>query len=159
MATPCRTALRVLPGARRLPCTDTLPSSATYWPLTIFINVDLPAPCSPANAVTVPGSRCSVTPLRTGTPPKLFLMSAHSSSACAIEILHWSTVPRTDLWVPLTTRCNNCHTRVIEPRRDRRRRPGPNPRGTPMSDHAVDLDFRLDDRVALVTAGASGIWG
>lgn len=26
-----------------------------------------------------------------------------------------------------------------------------------MSDHAVDLDFRLDDRVALVTGGASGI--
>ena len=80
MATPCLTASLVLPAARSLPCTDTVPSSALYCPQTIFISVDLPAPFSPASAVTVPGSSARVMPLSTGTPPKLFVISVHSSS-------------------------------------------------------------------------------
>src|SRR5690349_11001635 len=141
IATPCRTASRVLPGVSRLPCTETLPSSAMYWPLTIFISVDLPAPFSPASAVTVPGSRCSVIPFSTGTPPKLFLMSAHSSKACAIEtslVRHVADSGGGSRLSPGVTLVTTGRTLSV-------------------SDHAVDLDFRLDDRVALVTGGASGI--
>ncbi len=72
------------PGVSASPRTDTVPSSAVYCPLMIFISVDLPAPFSPASAVTVPGSRRSVTPLSIGTPPKLFVIPEHSSSNSTI---------------------------------------------------------------------------
>ena len=96
IATPCLTASRGLPGARWVPFTDTEPPSALYWPLTIFISVDLPAPFSPASAVTVPGSRSSVMPLSTGTPPKLLVMSEHSricraTRRCIPHLRHLTT--------------------------------------------------------------------
>ncbi len=71
IATPCLTAPLVLPDVRTVSPTATVPESAVYWPLMIFISVDFPAPFSPASAVTVPGCRSRVMPLSTGTPPKL----------------------------------------------------------------------------------------
>ena len=87
MATPSFCAARTWPCGSGLPPTATVPPSGRSCPDTIFISVDLPAPFSPARAVTVPGARSSDTPLSTGTPPNAFVRSRHSTAAAVGSVI------------------------------------------------------------------------
>src|SRR5690606_1700431 len=65
----------------------TWPLSGLTWPDAIFIIVDLPAPFSPASAVTVPAARVRETPFSTGTPPNALVRSRHSNATSSTSDL------------------------------------------------------------------------
>ena len=50
------------------PSKVTVPASAVYDPVRMFMSVDLPAPFSPSRAWISPGPTCKSTPFKTGTP-------------------------------------------------------------------------------------------
>ena len=87
MATPWRCAACGVRVGQRLALDEHLPWSGLSWPEAIFIIVDLPAPFSPASAVTVPGSRVRETPLSTGTPPNDLARSRHSKATSSTTAL------------------------------------------------------------------------